>query len=137
MNWPVGVDAWAELEGELYLRSGNDVYLLDEDGYTDDGQEYEVLIQIPWMNFKSPGVLKHMYGIDLAMEGECYVSVGMDARHSDSFTDEVRIVGNTYGGGLIPLECCGTEFSFRFRNVTDQPFRLDALTVYYNALGVL
>ncbi|MCZ4065456.1 hypothetical protein NB636_02045 [Oxalobacter aliiformigenes] len=134
---PVGVDAWAELEGELYLRSGNDVYLLDEDGYTDDGQEYEVLIQIPWMNFKSPGVLKHMYGIDLAMEGECYVSVGMDARHSGSFTDEVRIVGNTYGGGLIPLECCGTEFSFRFRNVTDQPFRLDALTVYYNALGVL
>lgn len=134
---PVTVDAWAELEGELYLRSGNDVYLLDEDGYTDDGQEYEVLIQIPWMNFKSPGVLKHMYGIDLAMEGECYVSVGMDARHPDSFTGEVRIVGNTYGGGLIPLECCGTEFSFRFRNVTDQPFRLDALTVYYNALGVL
>lgn len=134
---PVAVDAWAELEGELYLRSGDDVYKLDEDGYTDDGQEYEVLIQIPWMNFKSPGVLKHMYGIDIAMDGECLISVGMDARNPDCFTDEVRVIGNTYGGGLIPLECCGTEFSFRFRNVTDQPFQLNALTVYYDPLGVI
>lgn len=134
---PVSVDAWAELEGELYLRSGDDVYKLDEDRYTDDGWDYEVLIQIPWMNFKTPGVLKHMYGIDIAMDGECMVSVGMDARHPDSFTEEVRVAGNTYGGGLIPIECCGTEFSFRFRNVTNQPFQLNALTVYYDTLGVL
>ncbi|WAV90386.1 hypothetical protein NB646_05795 [Oxalobacter aliiformigenes] len=40
---PVTVDALDELEGVLYLRSGNDVYLLDEDWYTDDGQEYEVI----------------------------------------------------------------------------------------------
>ena len=134
---PVSVEAWAELEGELYLRSGDDVYMLDEDGYTDDGEKYEVVVQIPWMNFKSPGVLKHMYGIDIAMDGECFISVGMDARNPDSFTNEVRVVGNTYGGGLIPLECCGTEFSFRFRNKTKDAFRLDALTVYYNPLGVL
>ena len=134
---PVSVEAWAELEGELYLRSGDDVYRLDEDGYTDDGKLYEVVVQIPWMNFKSPGVLKHMYGIDIAMEGECFISVGMDVRYPDVFTDEVRVVGNSYGGGLIPMECCGTEFSFRFRNVTNQPFRLNALTVYYNPLGVL
>ena len=113
------------------------MYKLDEDRYTDDGGDYEVLIQIPWMNFKTPGVLKHMYGIDIAMDGECFISVGMDARHPDSFTDEVRVAGNTYGGGLIPIECCGTEFSFRFRNVTNQPFQLNALTVYYDTLGVL
>ena len=134
---PVSVDAWAELEGILYIRSGDDVYRLDEDGYTDDGELFEVEIQIPWMNFKSPGVLKQIYGIDLAMEGECLLSIGMDASDPDSFTEEVRIVGNTYGGGLIPVMCSGTEFSFRFVNKTDKPFRLDALTVYYNALGVL
>lgn len=134
---PVSVDAWAELEGELYLRSGDEVYLLDEDGYTDDGELYEVVLQIPWMNFKSPGVLKHMHGLDIAMEGECLISVGMDVRYPEVFTDEVRVVGNSYGGGLIPLEVAGTEFSFRFRNVTDQPFRLNALTVYYEPLGVI
>ena len=134
---PVSVDAWAELEGALYLRSGDEVFLLDEEGYTDDGVPYEVLVQIPWMNFKSPGVLKQIYGIDISMEGECLLSIGMDANAPDSFTEDVRIVGNTYGGGLIPMMCSGTEFSFRFTNKTDKPFRLDALTVYYNALGVL
>ena len=134
---PVSVDAWAELEGELYLRSGNEVYCLDEDGYTDDGQKYEVVLQLPYMNFKSPGVLKYIYGLDIAMDGECLISVGFDARYPTYFTNEVRVIGNTYGGGLIPMECNGTEFSFRFRNVTNQPFQLNALTVYYEPLGVI
>lgn len=134
---PTAVDAWAELEGMLYIRSGDTVYQLDEDGYTDDGELFEVAVQIPWMNFKSPGVLKQIYGIDIAMEGECLLSIGTDAGRPDAFTEEVRIIGNTYGGGLIPVMCSGTEFSFRFRNITDKPFRLDALTVHYNTLGAL
>ena len=95
------------------------------------------MLELPYMNFKSPGGLKRVYGVDLVMQGECFFSMGFDVRNTKAVTSEVRVVGNTYGGGLIPLECCGTEFSFRFRNVTDAPFRLDALTVYYNALGVL
>ena len=134
---PVTVDAWAELDGVLYLRSGNDVYCLDEDGYTDDGEPYEVEIQIPYMNFKSPGVLKRIVGLDITMEGECFISVGMDVRSPDVFTDEVRVIGSTYGGGLIPMQCSGTEFSFRFRNRTKEAFRLNALTVYYDPLGVI
>lgn len=134
---PVTVDNWAELEGALYIRSGNGIYRLDEDNYTDNGTPYEVTVQIPWMNFKTPGTLKRITAIDLAMEGECYLSVSPDARYSNWFTDEIRIIGNTYGGGLIPLECVGTEFSFRFRNLTDQPFRLDAISIYYDTLGVM
>ncbi len=134
---PITVDNWAELEGALYIRSGNDIYRLDEDNYTDNGEPYEVTIQIPWMNFKSPGTLKRITAIDLAMEGECYLAVSPDACSNNWFTDEIRIIGNTYGGGLIPLECVGTEFSFRFRNLTDQPFRLDAISIYYDNLGVM
>lgn len=134
---PVHVDAWAELNGTLYLRSADDVYLLDEDGYTDDGEMYEVLIQMPHMNFKSPGVLKRIYGLDIAMDGECFISVGIDVRTPDVFNDEVRVIGSTYGGGLIPMECCGTEFAFRFRNRTKEAFRLNALTVYYDTLAVI
>ncbi len=134
---PVAPDAWAELKGVLYLRNGDDVYLLDEDGFTDNGELYEVLVQIPYMNFKSPGVLKRIYGLDIAMEGECFISVGIDVRSEGSFTEEIRVIGSTYGGGLIPVECCGTEFSFKFRNKTKDAFRLNALTVYYDLLGVI
>lgn len=134
---PFAVDAMDELNGVLYLRSGDNVYQLDENAYTDDGREYEVVLELPYMNFKMPGVLKRVYGIDLVIQGECYFSMGFDVRNLEAATDEVRVVGNTYGGGLIPVEVTGTEFAPRFRNVTNQPFQLDALTIYYETLGVI
>jgi hypothetical protein len=132
---PFSVEAMTELDGVLYFRTGDDVYKFAEESNTDDGEVFEVLLEMPYMDFKSPGVLKSVYAIDIVMEGECYFSLGWDVRDASAITDEVRIVGNTRGGGLIPIECCGTEFSPRFRNATDQPFRLDALTVYFNELG--
>ncbi len=140
---PVPVEDWAELDGTLYIRSGDSVYKLHEVyrpaedvPYTDDGEPYEVVIQIPYMNFKKPGVLKRITGIDLAMEGRCWLSVGTDANNRAYFTDEVEVMGNTYSGGIIPLICMGNEFSFRFRCDNNQYFRLDALTVYYQEKGV-
>jgi hypothetical protein len=47
----------------------------------------------------------------------------------------VKVKGNTRAGGLLPVECCGTEFSLRFRNYDASPWRLDAATIYYEVLG--
>lgn len=132
---PFSVDATAELNGVLYLRTGDDVYKFAEEAYTDNGENFEVLLEMPYMDFKAPGVLKSVYAIDIVMEGQCHFSLGWDVRNAAAVTDEVRIIGNTRGGGLIPIECCGTEFSPRFRNLDSQEFRLDALTIYYNNLG--
>ncbi len=132
---PFAVDAITQLNGVLYLRTGDDVYQFDDTVSTDNGVEYEVLLELPYMDFKAPGQLKQIVGFDLVMEGECYFSLGFDARDTDAVTDEVRVQGNSRGGGIVPLECCGTEFSPRFRNQDGEPFRLDALTIYYNVLG--
>ncbi len=129
------VDAFAELGQELYIRSGDSVYKLDEAASTDDGTQYEVLLELPYMNFKSPGMLKRITGIDVVVDGRCFVSVGYDVRDPDAFTPEVKVKGNTRPSGMIPVECCGTEFALRFRNYDNKPFRLDALTVYYDVLG--
>ncbi len=129
------VDAFAELGQELYIRSGDSVFKLDENISTDDGTQFEVLLELPYMNFKSAGQLKRITGVDLVMEGQCYFSVGFDVRDPDAFTPEVKVKGNTRPGGIIPVECCGTEFALRFRNYDNKPFRLDAVTVYYEVLG--
>jgi len=134
---PYPADAFAELQGVLYMRSGDNIYKLTDEVATDDGQPFEVLLELPYMDFKAPGQTKRIYGIDIVMEGECDFSLGFDVRNPDAYTPPVRIVGNTRPGGVIPLECCGTEFSPRFRNMTDQPFRLDALTIYYDSLGAI
>jgi len=131
------VDAFAELGQELYIRSGDVIYKLDESVNADDGMQFDVLIELPYMDFKTPGQLKQLTGIDVVVDGACYVSVGFDVRDPDAFTSEVKIKGNTRPGGMIPIECCGTEFAMRFRNYDDKPFRLDAITVHFQELGGL
>ncbi len=129
------VDAFAELGRVLYIRSGDSVYKIDPDAATDDGTQFEVLLDLPYMDFKLPGNLKQVYGLDVVVEGRCQVSMGFDVRDPDAFTAPVRVKGNTRPGGMIPLDCAGTELSLRFRNYDDKPFRLDSVTVYYNDLG--
>lgn len=132
-NFPV--DAVAELGQNLYFRSGDNVYVLDQEAHTDDGEPFEVLIQLPYMNFKKPGELKVIHGIDAVLEGSAYISLGYDSRDPDAFTPEVLVTGNTRPGGMIPIPCAGTEICFRLRNFDDKPFKLNALTAYYNSVG--
>ena len=131
------VDSVAQLGQEMYIRCGNEVFRLDEESYTDDGEAFEVFIEIPYMDLKKPGELKRIYGVDVVCEGECELAVGYDERDRDAYTPEVHIDGNTRPGGLIPIECMGTAFSFRIRNFTKKKFRLDALTIYFDVLGPL
>lgn len=134
---PFTVDAFAELNGELYFRSGDVVYRFTPDAYDDDGQPFEVLLELPYMDLKAPGQLKRLMGVDMVMEGECDFSIGFDVRDPDCYTPVVRLRGNTRPSGMIPMEGCGTEFSLRFRNMSKKPFRLDAVTLYYENLGAV
>lgn len=132
---PNAVDAFAELGQELYIRSGDSVFKLDPATNTDDGLQFEVLLDLPYMDLKTPGQLKRIYGADLVVDGRCEFSIGYDVRNPDAYTAPVRVKGNTRPGGVIPVEVCGTEFSLRFRNYDNKPFRLDSVTLYYEVLG--
>lgn len=134
---PGAVDAFAELGQELYIRSGDTVYKLDHTANSDDGVAFEVLLDLPYMDLKTPGQLKRLYGVDLVVDGRCDFSVGFDVRDPDARTSPVSIGGNTRPGGLIPVECSGTEFSLRFKNYDKKPFRLDSVTLYYEVLGAM
>lgn len=131
------VEAVAQLGQDLYIRCGDEVFKLDGEAATDDGEPFEVFIEIPYMDLKRPGELKRIYGVDVVCEGECEISVGYDERNRDAYTPGILVSGNTRPGGLIPIEVMGTAFSFRIRNFTDKPFRLDAITIYFDSLGPL
>ncbi|MFY3311565.1 hypothetical protein [Achromobacter ruhlandii] len=134
---PFRVDAFAELNGELYFRNGDDIYRFTADAHDDAGAPFEVLLQLPYMDLKAPGQMKRILGADIVMEGECTFSVAFDVRDPDAYTPPVRVRGNTRPDGVIPVECSGTEFSLIFRNLSSKPFRLDAVTLYFESLGAV
>ena len=131
------IDAVAENNQRLYVRSGDSVYQLDDTYHTDDGQQYEMLVELPYMDLKKPGILKHITGMDVVFDGQAMVSIGYNVNDPDAFTPELLVKGNSRPGGRIPVECMGTEFAVRVRNYDDQPFQLNGITLYYENLDVV
>ncbi len=133
--FPFEVDAFAELAGVLYVRHHDDIYRLSDEVTTDAGAPFEALIELPYLDFKAPGQRKRILGADVVIDGECELSLGFDVRYPSAHTLPLRVRGNSRAGGMLALDACGTEFSLRLRNASHKPFRLDAITLYYEVLG--
>lgn len=134
-EFPFTLDYMDELNADLYIRSGNDVYKLDRSVKTDDGTLYEVDVELAYLDFKSPGVLKQIYAMDAVVTGSCDISHRYDPRSTELVTNPpVTITGDSRPGYLIPVELCAVSIAPVIRNYDDEDFELHQLTYYYETL---
>lgn len=126
---------FASLSDRLYARSGDSVYLIDNQAYDDDGTTYEVLIDFAYQSFKKPGVLKQIVGVDVVANGAGEIAHRYDADDPTKITDWVPFEGDTRGKSMIPVEVTTTEIAPVIRANHDGPFRLDAVSYHYEELG--
>lgn len=131
---PVSVDAVTELEGVLYLRSGDVVYQLDHNAFDDDGIPIEVDIELPFMDCKQPGVLKQFSAMDVAAEGDYSVAYRYNPRQPDAISRAVSVNGDTRVLARVPVELCTTNIAPRITQSANAPFELAALSLSYNPL---
>lgn len=135
-EFPYSIDYMDELNAELYIRSGNDVYKLDRDVKTDDGVLFEVDIELAYLDFKSPGILKQIIAMDCVVTGTCDISHRYDPRDTALVTDPpVTVTGDTRPGYLFPVELCVTSLAPVLRNYDDEDFELHQLTYYFDPLA--
>lgn len=127
-----------------FVPIGNDLYCVDVQGnfykFTptasdDAGVPFEVVAQIPFMDFKSPGILKMLIGVDAIVDGQCDVHIAPNADYPDEFVHIEALSGNTRPRGLIPAHMSGTEFSIKFTAAHSQPLQLHSVSVYYENMG--
>ncbi len=131
------IDWAAVLNGELYLRSGDDVYKVQEDTFTDDGSIYPVSGMTPYLSFKRPGILKSITGLDVVSDGTADYKVYFDSRDDTALMAISSVANDTRPGGLIPVGASGTEIAVGFTNEDDQDFRLDAINLHYELMGLM
>lgn len=131
----VPITDMATLDGDFYLRSGDDVYLLDDTAFTDNGTPYEMLVEMPFLDFKSPGILKHIQAMDLVVSGTVNVQFRYDPNDTTKLTDPITITGDTRSRQLIPIEMTVTSLAPVFTSTTNEDVQIDALTFYYENLG--
>lgn len=113
-EFPDAIEYVTQLDGKLYVRSGAEIYLIDETTGQDDGAPVPGTVQWPWLDFGRPGVQKMMVGLDLVASGDPQVSIGYDERNPAAFTTPFTIPSNTQVGGIIPIPVTGPSLSVKY-----------------------
>lgn len=129
------IEYMATLDADLYLRSGNNVYLLDDNVHTDNGAAYEMRVEMPFLDFKAPGILKHIQAMDLVADGEVSVQFRYDPNDPSKITDPIVLSGDSRSRQLIPLEMTVTAIAPVFTSTSSSAVQIDAITFYYENLG--
>nr|DAY18162.1 MAG TPA: stabilization protein [Caudoviricetes sp.] len=134
-TFPFTVDAVAEQEAKLYLRSGADLYVFDPDSHSDNGQPIEVVAELPYLDMRKPGVLKQFSGVDVAAAGSLDMQFAFDPARPDLLTPPIHLSGDTRPLPRLPVEVMATNLSIRISNRDDKAFELASVTLYYELAG--
>ena len=134
-HFPFPIDAMAEHDTRLYLRSGNVLYVLDETAYSDDGAPIEMVAELPYLDMKRPGTLKQFTGVDVAAAGGLNLRFKFDPANPQRATPALRLSGDTRPLPRIPVEVMATNLAIEVSNVSDGLFELAAITIYYENLS--
>ncbi len=131
----VNADAAAVLSNDLYIRSGNDVYIVDPNSFSDNGNIPLVSVEMYYQDAKAPGILKMFNGFDGVVVGSPSIAFKFDPNNTALQTDFAQIEGDLRPGQLYPMEVTATSIAPVFTHQADEAFQLDQLNCYYSLLG--
>lgn len=128
-------DAMTELNGVVYIRSGDAVYQLDAATYTDNGTAIAVSLETAFVDMQSPQDLKQIYGLDYVVQGTASLQFKYDPRDPTLITPPMTISGDSRPGALDPVELCSTHAALVFSHTANEPFELSDFVLHFNTLG--
>jgi hypothetical protein len=136
------IDAFCQLNDQLYIRSGDDILMVDPtalydytgDTYLSGNRQvaFPGVVQWPYLDFGQPGVTKQLDGIDVvATQGTTLsVDIGYDQSSLSTFTTAFNVPVDTQPGTMIPIPIMAPTFSIRLSMTSTDAWQVDAVTVY-------
>ena len=114
--FPWDVEDQAQLNDDLYLRSGDAIYVMDADRMFDEdvnGErvEFDMVIRWPYLDFGAPGQTKQLLGFDVTGRGLCSMRMGWDQRNFATMSAPYDIQADTLTDGYIPMSMAAPSFS--------------------------
>ncbi len=151
MSWsryvfPSDIDDWTILNKDLFLRSGDKIWRLDEDAERDDqvgdpatsGTTFVGKVEWPYLDFGRFGGDKQMIGFDLVATGEVKVTFGYDQTDLTKVTDDFTLsAGDTLPGTIVPMPITAPSFQLRLEFSADQnvPWEWSGAILYVEDIG--
>lgn len=129
-DYGFSVSHYASIDGRLYARAGDTVYLYGGAS----GDEYdssEVVVELPFIDGRSIATFKQFKAVDVVCEGEWLVEINTDPTNEEEWSEIARINGTTIALPAIGMNARSPVIKFRFTNEKAGPARLSKLIVHY------
>jgi hypothetical protein len=142
--FPFSIDAYAQLNDTLYIRSGNDVLKFDASTNYDYNADTNVpsrqvpfdgLVQWGWLDDGTPGAEKEFDGMDITGQGTPTVSFGYDQTNVNLFTEDYTVPPDSIPGALIPIPIMCPSTSVRIKYLGPQSWKLQSVNLWVNDDG--
>lgn len=125
------VEAWAIVGRKLYCRAGNVLYLFGgEDGQTYD--DSEVVVQLPYLDGRSPATFKQFRGMDMACEGQWDVYSCTDPNDITKQQLVATVFQTTYATGHVSLQDYSTCLAFKLVNSRAERAVIGNMVLHYD-----
>lgn len=138
-----GISAWSTYEpgfrteffaysgGRVYSRSGDTIYVYGGINGNTYGQ-YEVDIELPYLDGGVPATIKSIKGVDMACEGIWDIKLGCDITNPDAKDVIATTDGSTFMQQRIDASGQGTHFGIRLTNNTDKYSRVGNFVLHFD-----
>lgn len=133
-TWDNGliVTDYTVTNGQLWARSGNDIYLYGGDNgteYTDN----EVTIELPYLDARSIASWKMWTGIDIIADGEWDVYVNTNPNQPTTWVKTATIYKHSIGQLKLSMQQRSPVIKFKFVNNTSGSATISKIIVHYKA----
>lgn len=133
-EFPFSLDAFQQLEDDLYIRSGNTIKRVSEQAVTDIHNGTDIpfggSVVYQWNDFGQPGVSKMLEGFDIVADGSPSISIGYDQSDQRAYTDPYEVPPDTVPGNIIPLPLTAPSMSVKVDFASGEKWSLMALGLY-------
>lgn len=124
------------LNGRLYGRSGNTIYLLggdDDDEYTTE----EVLVEFPYLDARGIATWKRWTGLDVISVGTWSVYVNTNPKQPDEWVLTARITDTSIGEMRMAMQQRSPVLKFKFihEGDADEEAKISKVIVHYETIG--
>lgn len=127
---PAQVESMVTMDGRVWARMGNDIYLLGgEDGKTYDGSP--VVVETPYIDARSLATFKNFKGIDVVCRGEWKIEVNTSPNDPNAWSEVAIIDNNTLIADDIGMLGHATLAKLRLTNQAAGPAKLSKIVVHY------
>lgn len=124
------IERMVVVNGRLYTRSGDTVHLYGgEDNNTYDNCQLELVL--PYLDGGKPAHFKSANGIDLTVDGQWTVQLGMDPFSPETRDTIATVDTSTFSLGRITAVGRGTHFGLRLVSSANGYARLANIFVHY------